>query len=197
MNQIDIKKSINYKEEEDDIFAPPASPPPPHLIYFPETYHAGNHHNKSWQQQSPSVEDEELEKKAYFVRRQMYCIAKSLIKTLLKNNNILLILNILNKLWRSRASLIEPTLVILNHYLQQGTLLPTPHFFFHSSRNMQLKAGGRPPKSIILILTHVLVQFQKLGYKTIRNMGGLDSVILAISAILFTKSIQTTPRRII
>ncbi|KAI9343665.1 hypothetical protein BD770DRAFT_397978 [Pilaira anomala] len=194
MNKIDIKKTINYKEE-DDIFAPPASPPPPHLIYFPETYHAGNH-NKSWQ--PPMIAEEKKKEKAYFVRRQIYCIAKSLIKTILKNNNILLILNILNKLWRSRASLIEPTLIILNHYLQQGTLLPTTLFF---NRNIQHNKGGRTPqqanKSIILILTHVLVRFQKLGYKTIRNMGGLDSVILAISAILFTKSIQTTPRRII
>ncbi|GAA5801551.1 hypothetical protein HPULCUR_006999 [Helicostylum pulchrum] len=58
-----------------------------------------------------------------------------------------------------------------------------------------------PIQTFILLLatvSHLLVRFQKIGYKwaahTVRNMGGLDSVVLALSAIIFAKSIQRTNR---
>lgn len=201
--------------EEDDALGPP-SPPPTHLIYFPETY-AGT---KSWQQVNTYIphrqnsNNDTPEKKPYLIRRQLYAFAKTLIKTLFKNNNLLLMANIVNKLWKARHSFITPILPILkqlifivrhNSYKQLITysIHFIRHHLMHQRRNTVSTAHrtAHPIQTFIVLLTtvsHLLVRFQKIGYKwaarTVRNMGGLDSVVLALSAIIFAKSIQHKDR---
>ncbi|KAI8054811.1 hypothetical protein BDF21DRAFT_431098 [Thamnidium elegans] len=191
-----LEITITKDWEEDDTLGPP-SPPPAHLIYFPETY-AGS---KSWQQ------------KPYLIRRQFYTFAKTLMKTLFKNNNLLLMANIVNKLWKARLSFITPILpimkqliFIIRHNSYKQLITYSVHFIRHHIMNQTQKTVSihrtvHPIQTFILLLatvSHLLVRFQKIGYKwaahTIRNMGGLDSVVLALSAIIFAKSIQRTNR---
>lgn len=189
----------------------PPSPPPAHLIYFPENY-AGT---KSWQQVNTYIphrqnnNNDTPEKKPYLIRRQLYAFAKTLIKTLFKNNNLLLMANIVNKLWKARHSFITPILPILkqlifivrhNSYKQLITysIHFVRHHLVHKQRNtVSTHQTAHPIQTFILLMatvSHLLVRFQKIGYKwtarTVRNMGGLDSVVLALSAIIFAKSIQ-------
>ncbi|KAG2236396.1 hypothetical protein INT48_008378 [Thamnidium elegans] len=209
-----LEITITKDWEEDDTLGPP-SPPPAHLIYFPETY-AGS---KSWQQVNTYIPHRQSnnndipEKKPYLIRRQFYTFAKTLMKTLFKNNNLLLMANIVNKLWKARLSFITPILpimkqliFIIRHNSYKQLITYSVHFIRHHIMNQTQKTVSihrtvHPIQTFILLLatvSHLLVRFQKIGYKwaahTIRNMGGLDSVVLALSAIIFAKSIQRTNR---
>ncbi|KAG2212401.1 hypothetical protein INT47_001762 [Mucor saturninus] len=211
-------------DDQDDIYSPPLSPPPPHLIYFPENY-AGN---KSWQQNSNHApqrdpygkrsnypEESKNTKYAGLIRRQIYTVAKISTKLIFQNNNLLLIANIVNKLWRARESFIKPALHITNNLrfiMKNGgyknLLRYTMHFVqYHFSKQQHhhhqssLVHNSSPATTMILVLatmSHLLVVLKKVGLKwaskTIRNMGGLDSIVMAVSAIAFAKSIQSSGR---
>lgn len=212
-------------DDQDDIYSPPLSPPPPHLIYFPENY-AGN---KSWQQNSNHApqrdpygkksnypEESKNTKYSGSIRRQIYTIAKILTKLIFQNNNLLLIANIVNKVWRARASFIKPVLHITSNIrfiMKNGgyknLLRYTIHFVqYHFSKQQHhhhhrsvLQHNSSPATTMILVMatmSHLLVVLKKAGLKwaskTIRNMGGLDSIIMAVSAIAFARSVQSSGR---
>ncbi|CAO3612625.1 unnamed protein product [Mucor hiemalis] len=214
--------------DNEDIFAPPSSPPPPHLIYIPENYrNAGmnswqQNHNKEQPQSTP-----EKKKKNHallrLLRSQLFLFAKKLTKIILQNNNLLLIANVVNKLWKARASFIDPfmfvvknTIFIIRHDGYINLLKYTIHFVqYHLmdifskqqeslavTSNVVSRINKRDPLTTAILLlkttSHLTLVVRKIISKwlshTIRNMGGLDSVILAISAVAFAKTMQKSDR---
>lgn len=221
-NRIDATNNWE-QDDHDDIYSPPLSPPPPHLIYFPENY-AGN---KSWQQKNNYVPqrdpygkksnypEEDMIRYAGFIRRQIFAVAKTLTKLIFQNNNLLLIANIINKLWRARANFIKPVLhtvsnirFIMKNGGYRNLLKYTIHFIQNHFSKQQyqyhqssVNNNSSPLTTMILVLatmSHLLVVLKKIGLKwaskTIGNMGGLDSIVLVVSAIAFARSIQSSRR---
>lgn len=228
---------LETSNDNEDIFAPPSSPPPPHLIYIPENYrNAGmnswqQNHNKQLQLQQQQQQGTPEKKKKHallrLLRSQLFFFAKKLAKIILQNNNLLLIANVVNKLWKARASFINPamfvlknTIFIIKHDGYINLLKYTIHFvqyhlmdvFSKQQENLTVtsnvasnvvsKFNRRDPVTTAILLlkttSHLTFAGRKIISKwlshTIRNMGGLDSVILAISAIAFAKTMQKSDR---
>lgn len=245
----------NDDDDQSDIHAPPSSPPPPHLIYFPEssssasTYYDANS-NKSWQnKRNPYInhpisrkrnhhpieaagEEEENKKKqrlSVIFRRHIYTFAKTILKFIFKNNNLLLFATLVNKLWKARLQFIQPTCVIskqawffvrhaqyeqvvkfsvdfvLYHLKKIAATITTQqqkHIIQQQATRKNNKGAASPLGVVILVraatVSRALVVLKKMGpkwiHKALRNMGGLDGIVLAVSTIAFTKSIQRSDR---
>lgn len=157
------------------------------------------------------------------LRRQISTLTKTLLKFIFKNNNLLLMFNIANALWKSRLHFIIPlkcflgnAFFVMKHDGYKKLAFYSIHFVhYHFAKNFlkqQQKtaamANGLPryrPKNPVatamLILSttgHLLSVLNKIGNRwlsrTIKSMGGMDSILLAISTIIFTKSIQSSSR---
>ncbi|GAN09153.1 hypothetical protein MAM1_0247c08675 [Mucor ambiguus] len=203
--------------DEDDFSSPPSSPPPAHLIYFPETYHyAGNNPNQG-NQDTEKKGQRSIPYYAIILRRTLFNVAKTLIKFIFKNNNLLLFINIANSLWKQRLQFIRPTvhiakqiLFVVQHNSYKQCIKYLVHFMdyhfnkvFSKKQQMHLmttaKNSSRSPLTTMVLMistmTHLLAVITKLGSKWtqnfIKSLGGLDSIVLAICTIAFTKSLQS------
>ncbi len=221
--QLTIQINTEEVEEYDDIYSPASSPPPPHLIYIPENYRSSNNNAgiKPWQQNYKLPVKEEKKKKdaLIIIRRHFYLFAKKFLKMLLSNNNLLLIVNVVNKLWKARANFIQPltfviknTLFIIKHdgylNLMRYTISFIKDIFMKQQQQLHINStvnkfnSSKSPLTTFRLLfgtvSHLFIVSQKITSRwlshTIKNMGGLDSIILAISAIAFAKTIQKSER---
>lgn len=210
-----LQINTDIQDYYDDDLSPPSSPPPAHIIYLPETYHnAGNNLNNNGNnnEKKPKV----IPYYAIISRRKIFNVAKTLIRFIFKNNNLLLIINIVNKLWKQRIQFIRLTVFILKQamfIIQHNSYKQSIKYFIHflsyhfskvftNKQQVHLmtteKSSKNPFTNIILLLatmTHLLAVFTKIGSKWtqsfIKSMGGLDSIVLAICTIAFTKSLQS------
>ncbi|KAL7331584.1 hypothetical protein PS15p_203757 [Mucor circinelloides] len=216
MKQLQVNTDIT-SVDEDDLSSPPSSPPPAHIIYLPETYHyAGNNLNQG-NQGSEKREQKSTPYYAVISRRKLFTVAKTLIKFIFKNNNILLFINIINNLWKQRIHFIRPAvhvakqiLFVVQHSsykqcLRYLILFLDYHFnkAFTKKQQMHLmttaKNSSKSPFTTIMLLlstmTHLLAVTSKIGSKWtqnfIKSLGGLDSIVLAACTIAFTKSLQS------
>jgi hypothetical protein len=216
MKPLQINTDIqNYDDYGHDL-SPPLSPPPAHIIYFPETYrYAGNNLNNN-DNNSNEKKHKVIPYYAIISRRKIFNIAKTLIKFIFKNNNLLLIINIVNKLWKQRIQFIQPTVFVLKQamfIIQHNSCQQCIKYFIHflnyhfnkvftNKRQVHImttkKSSKNPFTNIILLsatIIHLLAGFTKIGSKWIqsfiKSMGGLDSIVLAICTIAFTKSLQS------
>lgn len=195
-------------EATDDIYEPPSSPPPVHAIYFPESYHYAGTSQDDTPKQS-------IGRTSYSIRRSTYTLAKKSLKLLLRNNNILLIANYLNKVWKQRVFLyraIDAAVYFIRCHGYKQTLFYVIHFFRfqilkylihqkllsstaadHSLATATQYGLNNPKKSLFLavsLLKHSWVLILKMISKTIKSIGGVDSILLAFSTIALTKSFQ-------
>ncbi|KAL9549737.1 hypothetical protein MBANPS3_005070 [Mucor bainieri] len=154
---------------------------------------------------------------AIISRRKLFNVAKTLIKFIFKNNNLLLFINIVNNLWKQRLQFIRPTvhiakqiLFIVQHNSYRQCIQYLMHFMdyhfnrvFSKKQQMHLmttaKNSSRSPLTTMILMlstmTHLLAVITKIGSKWtqnfIKSLGGLDSIVLAICTIAFTKSLQS------
>ncbi|CAO3644041.1 unnamed protein product [Mucor fragilis] len=205
--------------DENDLSSPPSSPPPAHIIYLPETYHyAGNNLNQGNQDNNNNEKRDQRSIPYYAIisRRRLFNVAKTLIKFLFKNNNILLFINIANNLWKQRLQFIRPTvhiakqiLFVVRYSSYKQCIRYLIHFMdyhfnraFSKKQQMHLmttaKNSSRSPLTTMILMlstmTHLLAVITKIGSKWTQNfinsLGGLDSIVLAACTIAFTKSLQ-------
>lgn len=203
---IEIDQEIDIDSE--DIYEPPSSPPPVHAIYFPESYHhAGTPQD--------DIHHQSVQKNFYAVRRTTYTLAKKTLTLLIRKTNLLLITNYLNKLWRHRMIFYRGMDTAAYYVRTNGyrkTLLYVIHFFrfqiikylikqnllsskaqSQSLANVAQYSLDNPRKSFFValsLLKHTSIFIMKFISKSIKNIGGLDSILLAFSTIALTKSIQ-------
>lgn len=196
--------------DADDIYEPPPSPPPVHAIYLPESYHyAGTLQDNSHHY---PVKKNSM---AFILRKSIYNLTKKTLILLLRNNNILLIGNLLRNLWKQRIFVYRGTHIVA-HFIQQNgyqqSLLYIMRFLRYQITTYLVRKRLVPPKTVnkslttvtrhslknpiksffvaVSVMKHIPVLIVKLISKAMKSVGGLDSILLAFSVIALTKSIQ-------
>ncbi|KAI9487838.1 MAG: hypothetical protein EXX96DRAFT_535964 [Benjaminiella poitrasii] len=191
--------NIFQEEQEQNPYSPPSSPPPAHAIFLPETHHPIIADNSSWQASSRKRGPVVASRRYHYARRHLFRLAKTLIKLLFKSNNLLLLASFANQLWKSRLPIILFTHRIMKHvsfiiryqanykqmiYFVYNYLLIV--FKHQKTSSTQQNYHSTP---LLLVLTTKNVGSRWIR-DILRNLGGLDSIILAISTITFMRSFQ-------
>lgn len=178
-------------EDKDDLYAAPSAPPPVHVTESYCNISRPLHIDPTLYDEpepSPTL-NRRLKEGRISLNKHMPIHAKTILSYLFKKNNILVIINLLNTLWQKR-------------FIIQKAVTSTVHKGLHTSSKIHHHHAHRSGIAQTMLLlaalnttSHVLAKKSiHWASKSIHNMGGLDSVLLALSTVALTKSIQRSER---